>query len=198
VKKLLLPVMALLVATSVSQAAVKVVWKSDFGIYNEAGTGDIGNLLPVGSIVQLIKAGADGVASDLDFTAPDLAGGDDMVIDQTVIGMEIGGTMYGGIFSSGPTIYDSVGASDYLFIRAFNATDLAGFAAAGGYYGNGPLVTGFNENINATPPPTPDQVVFNDGVTDIWAAGGASPIPEPSTVMLALAGALMVLRKIRK
>lgn len=197
-KKLLLPVIALLVAVSVSEAAVKVVWKSDQGIFTEAGVGSMDDLLPAGSIIQLINAGADGVASDLDFGAADLAGGDDMVLDQSVVGMDIGGTIYGGVFSAGPTVYDTIGAADTLFIRAFNSMDLAAFAAAGGWYGNSATVTGFNENLDAVPPPTPDEVTFNAGMTGTYAAPMTSVIPEPSTIMLALAGALMVLRKLRK
>lgn len=199
-KKLLLPVMALLVTASVSNAAINLVWKSDLGVYSEAGTGDFANLLAPGSIVQLIHAGADGVANDLDAVNPALAGGDDTVLDQMVMSSwEMGGVTYGGLFTKGPVVYDTVGATDSLFIRAFNGTDLAAFATAGGYYGNSALKTGWTTDLGAIPPPIPDSIAFDDGVTDqYFAGGGGSVIPEPSTVMLALAGALMVLRKLRK
>ncbi|MGI6300295.1 MAG: hypothetical protein ACOX52_21940 [Verrucomicrobiota bacterium] len=200
-KKLLLPVMALLVMASVSNAAINLGWRSDLGVYTEAGTGDFANLLPPGSIVQLIHAGADGVANDLDIANPDLVGGDDTILDMTVTtGWDGGGgVIYGGLFTKGPIVYDTVGATDSLFIRAFNGTDLAAFATAGGYYGNSALKSGWNTDLGAIPPPIPDALAWDEGVTDIYfAGGGGSVIPEPSTVMLALAGALMVLRKLRK
>jgi hypothetical protein len=202
VKKLLLPVMALLVTASVSNAAINLVWKSDFGVFTEAGVGDgLTNMLPAGSIVQLVHAGADGVANDLNAGSADLVGGDDMVLDQlTILPTDIGGVIYGGVFTKGPIVYDTVGATDYLFIRAFNGSDLAAFSTTGGYYGNGPLQTGWNTELAPNPiPPLPDELRMDNGVTDIYfAGGGGSVIPEPSTVMLALAGALMVLRKLRK
>ena len=106
---------------------------------------------------------------------------------------------YGGVFVNQPTVYDGVEATDSLFIRAFNTNDLAAFAAAGGYYGNSQLQTEWATNLDAVPPPLPDKISWYNGVTDIYfAGGGGSVIPEPSTVMLALAGALMVLRKLRK
>lgn len=200
-KKLLLPVLALLVTVSVSNAAINLLWGSNMGVYTEAGTGDLANLLPVGSIVQLIHAGGDGVANDLNAGVPDLVGGDDMVLEQlTIAGTEMGGNIYGGLFLKQGTVYDTVGATDTLFIRAFNSPDLAAFASSGGYYGNGQLASGpWVTELGSSPPPVPDNLFWDDGVTDIYfAGGGGSVIPEPSTVMLALAGALMILRKLRK
>lgn len=201
-KKLFLPVLALLFTVSVSNAAINLAWGSNTGVFDESG--DIGNvdaMLPIGSIVQLIHAGGDGVANDLDAGSPDLVGGDDMVIDSLTVGMEIGGIMRPGVFSSGSRaiVYEGVGATDSLFIRAFNSMDLAAFAAAGGYYGNSPLASGWNTELEGELPPLPDEFFWSDGSTDIYfAGGGGSVIPEPSTVMLALAGALMILRKLRK
>lgn len=200
-KKLLLPVMALLVMVSVSNAAINLGWRCDLGVFTEAGVGDgLTNMLPAGSIVQLIHAGADGIANDLSSANADLVGGDDMVLDQlTILPTDFGGVIYGGIFTKGPIVYDSVGATDSLFIRAFNSTDIAAFATAGGYYGNSALKSGWNTELGTVPPPIPDALTWDNGVTDIYfAGGGGSVIPEPSTVMLALAGALMVLRKLRK
>lgn len=199
-KKLLLPVVALFVTATVGYSAVNVAFTSASGVYTEAGTGDLANLLPPGSIVQLIHAGADGIANDLDAGSADLVGGDDLVLDWLAIEPTLmGGVEYGGIFSKGPLVYDGVEATDSLFIRAFNSNDLAAFAAAGGYYGNSQLQTEWATNLDAVPPPLPDKISWNNGVTDIYfAGGGGSVIPEPSTVMLALAGALMILRKLRK
>jgi hypothetical protein len=208
VKKLLLPVLALLVTVSVSNAAINLVWGSNMGIYQEGGAiGNMDDLLPIGSIVQLIHAGGDGVANDLDAGSPDLVGGDDMVLDTLTVGLEIGGIMRPGVFKSGGgvgIVYDSVGATDTLFIRAFNSMDLAAFAAAGGYYGNSPLQSGWNTELEGELPPLPDNLFWDgpdtqgDIINIYFAGGGGSVIPEPSTVMLALAGALMILRKLRK
>lgn len=204
-KKLLLTVMVMLITVSVSNAAIKLQWGSAMGIYNENGIDpEYANLLPIGSIIQLIHAGADGVANDLDAGSGDLVGGDDVVLDQSTVGMEIGGVMWGGFAQVNATVYDSVGATDTLFIRAFNSMDLAAFATSGGYFGNSQLASGWNTELEGEFPPPADDLFFNGpdmqgGVTDIYfAGGGGSVIPEPSTVMLALAGALMILRKLRK
>jgi hypothetical protein len=171
---------------ALSPAAVNVLWKSDFGIWQETGvTGNFEDLLPAGSIIQLINAGANGVPDALNLADPNGVGGDDSLL-ASLASPDIGGGV-GGVFSSGPTIFPDVAVGDSLFIRAFNGPAIADSL----YYGNGPGVVMPSDNTVGNPLPAPHIVAWDNGVTDIV-------IPEPSTILLALAGLLLFARRLRR
>jgi hypothetical protein len=139
----------------VIEEGLKIHWLSSEGLRDSSG-----QLLPAGSVVQLIHAGENGVADGLDESATDLAGGDDRVLDQIQIGDGAGG--YDGVFAGGPGPYD-LSVDDAVFIRAFSLNDLG--ARADGYYQNSPVFDGLHET-NGTPPPVPNQVAWDNGVID--------------------------------
>jgi len=186
-KKITAAVLGLVFAGAMAQAAVNVSWLTFMGINDENGAP-----LAPGSVVQLLSAGANGTPDALSAIAVGLVGGDDVILDT----IEIGGASVGGMagyFLGGPKRFDSVASSDKLFIRAFNAPSLDGLAKV--YYGEGGLTTNF-ANPDASPPPVPDQVIW--GMTEPGATATEFLIPEPSSILLALAGAFMLVRKLRK
>lgn len=185
-KKISAAVLGLVFAGAMAQAAVNVSWLTFMGINDENGAP-----LAAGSVVQLLSAGANGAMDALNATTNGLVGGDDVLLDSIKIGDGVGGMA--GYFLGGPTKFQSVASSDALFIRAFNAPSLDGLARV--YYGEGGLRSGF-ANPDASPPPVPDQVIWGSDAPG--ATSAEFLIPEPSSILLALAGGLMLVRKLRK
>lgn len=185
-KKITAAVLGLVFAGAMAQAAVNVSWLTFMGINDENGAP-----LAAGSVVQLLNAGANGAPDALSAVATGLVGGDDVILDTIKIGDGVGGMA--GYFLGGPKRFDTVAANDKLFIRAFNAPSLDGLAKV--FYGEGGITSGF-ANPDASPPPVPDQVIW--GMSAPGATSSEFLIPEPSSILLALAGAFMLVRKLRK
>jgi hypothetical protein len=185
-KKITAAVLGLVFAGAMAQAAVNVSWLTFMGINDENGAP-----LAAGSVVQLLSAGANAVPDALSTVNAGLVGGDDTILDTLKIGDGVGGLA--GYFLAGPTRFNAVAQTDTLFIRAFNAPSLDGLAKV--FYGEGGLRSGF-ANPDCSPPPVPDQVIW--GETAPGATSNQFLIPEPSTILLALAGGLMLVRKLRK
>lgn len=188
-RKIMAVLMGLVLSVAVSQAAVNVTWfaGSAAGIVDQTGAA-----LAPGSIVQLINAGLNGEMDALDATTEGFVGGDDSIVATTAVFDGGDGNSY--FFVSG-TRYDSVAQTDSLFIRAFNSADLTA-VTTDVWYGQGGLRTSF-ANPDATPKPPADSVIWGAGAQTI-ATGEQFLIPEPSSILLALAGALMLVRKLRK
>jgi len=185
-KKITAAVLGLVFAGAVAQAAVNVSWLTFMGINDENGAP-----LAAGSVVQLLSAGSNGTIDALSAGTSALTGGDDILLDTLKIGDGVGGLA--GYFLGGPTRFNAVAQTDTLFIRAFNAPSLDGLAKV--FYGEGGARSAF-ANPDGSPPPVPDQVIW--GETAPGATSNQFLIPEPSTILLALAGGLMLVRKLRK
>ena len=180
-KKLALVLVSLFVVSS-AQALIDVTWFS-FDTTDEAGAA-----LGLDSIVQLINAGSDGAANMPDHNTPNYLSGDDTLLDSLVIGAE--GGLAAGQFNKPNTQYD-VAPTTSLYIRAYNLTSLDSPPDMF-YYGDTATGSSWGD-ASASPPPAPDSW-FVQGLS----TGTEYIIPEPSTIMLALAGFLVMLRKLRK
>jgi len=185
VKKLAVSVIATFAASVVAFGAVNINWFS-----NPTALDETGAPLVAGSIVQLIKAG--GAMGAPDLAAPDFVGGGDTLVDTIAVGAGLAGGA-DGVFFQPATTYDSVLPTDTLYVRAYNVQSLAGAELTGFWYGNSPGKSDWKDPAGSPPPPPDNWSV--EVATTSWMP----PIPEPSTVMLALAGlAMIAIRKIRK
>ena len=189
-KKLAVSFIAIFAVSAASFGAANINWFS-----NPAALDETGANLAANSIVQLIKAGAAGPAAP-DVTDPGFIGGDDMLIDVIRVGEGLAGGA-DGVFFQPAKLYDAVNSTDTLFVRAYNLQTLEGAAESGFYYGNSPQKTDWTDPAGSPPPPPDSWSVEVE--TTVFVPGGGVVIPEPSTVMLALAGlAMIAIRKIRK
>mgnify|MGYP003573392063 FL=1 len=180
-KKLALVLVSLFIVSS-AQALVNITWLS-FDATDETGAA-----LGLNSIVQLVNAGADGTPNMPDHNAANYLSGDDTLLDSLVIGEE--GGLAAGQFNKPATEYD-IPTTTSLYIRAYNLTSLDSPPDMF-YYGETPTGSNWGD-ASGQPPPAPDSW-FVTGL----ATGTEYIIPEPSTIMLALAGFLVMLRKLRK
>ena len=206
-KKFLITALALVAGVSVAMAGMGISWSNGEGWLVAFG-GDLNEGPGVADnndvLWQLIYAGADNVANDIDLTAANyLSGDDELLADRSIPaggGSAADGTSWDGwlMQQGGTAVYEDLsfsGTGSHVYQRIFQGTPAEGsyyyqsdlFAFNSGYAGGGQATDEFyyagdgaavNQQIPGQPePPTPT-------------------IPEPATMSLLGLGALaMVLRR---
>jgi hypothetical protein len=174
-----------------AHAATEITWFTSTGITDWDGS----TVLAGGSVVQLLIAteaseavvGGEVLSSPAFFANPDWTAASETLVASTTI--DSGAVPPGfGAFQVPKTRYDNVTPGDLLFIRAFNGA--IGDAATATYWGQS-SVLGLAGDADASPPPAPNALDWKNGTTPFL-------VPEPSTILLALVGFAMLLRKVRK
>ncbi|MBR4190045.1 MAG: PEP-CTERM sorting domain-containing protein [Kiritimatiellae bacterium] len=207
-KKFLITALALVAGVSMAMAGMGISWGDGGGWMVEFG-GDINSGPGVADnnavLWQLIYAGEDNAANDIDLAGKNyLSGDDELLADRNIPaggGSAADGTSWDGwlMQQSGNTLYEDLsfdGKGSYVYQRIFQGTPAAGsyyyetdlFAFNSGYAGGGQASDLFYYDPNTSglavdkqipgEPPEPPQ------------------IPEPATMSLLGLGALaMVLRR---
>ena len=205
-KKFLMALAVLAVATSVATAGVGINWTTQWGLYDHTVTppltGGTGAMLDSYSAIwQLIYAGADNIANPLDSAdlgtgAPGIqddygVNGDDVVWAQRIIAQGGGAAGDGTIWNnwlnpvSGTTVYEDLSWSTagFVYQRVFEGTPVNGVT----YFYQSPLLA-LNTGFSGGGAPAQDFALDTD-------SAGFQPnqiIPEPATMSLLGLGALVM------
>ena len=180
--KKMLTIVAFVAAASVASADFNINTFSSFGIYNADGTAGILPSTSSSALVQLVYAGGTGIDTGAVQLDGSTVGGDDVVVASTV--WSGSGSAFedyaAGTYGTLTGAYQ--GAGD-VYVRIFDSATLN----AGDRYYVGHLFTAADQNLGATPPPTPESYDLGQGA-DLQLASG-TVVPEPATIgLLGIAG----------
>ena len=202
-KKMILTLVALMGFTCASQAGINVQWFVAFGMYPfgapdptdfTPGTGLLANNVTGNTLFQLVFAGSDNLADIVD---PSNSGGgyvsdDDVVLDSRVIVDGADGYdewMFNNVI---PTPYtDAVFTPGSVYARVFHDAT----PSSGEFYFDSSLLVLSDESLD---------IAFTQALSPDDSAGGRALnltiVPEPSSLVLAGAGVLLVMlrRKMKK
>lgn len=203
-KKFLITALALMAGVSLALAGMGISWSNGEGWLVEF-KGDIDNGPGIADnndvLWQLIYAGENNVADDIDLAADNYLGGDDQLLADRSIpaggGSAADGTSWDGwlMQQGGTAVYEDLnfsGSGSYVYQRIFQ-----GLPDDGTHYYQSELFA-FNKGYAGGGQATDEFYYSRDGVAvDQTIPGG---VPEPATMSLLGLGALaMVLRrKLRK
>ena len=211
-KKLLMAVFALAVATTVATAGVGIAWTTAWGGYTHSAPnitdGNNAILDTYGALWQLIYAGADGAID-----TPNLANGangfvsDDDVVwaTRTITGAGATAPEDGTTWNNWMMRADAGGSTDYIdltwstagsvYQRVYEGTSLS--PETGAWYYNSPLFA-FDETWTTASSPEGFNTEVNMNVAGFQANTYIPPVPEPATMgLLGLGALVMAIRRRR-
>lgn len=106
-----------------SQAAIEINWTISGAVLLDGSTSDAPNVIPAGSLIQLIWAGPDDLANPPNSAAgPDFTSGDDVILSVTNF-LTPGGFSQPTIQREYPIPGSSLADQTFIFARVFNVAD---------------------------------------------------------------------------